>query len=150
MFAGAGSAPIRPLSDPLAAQASALEACKVFTIEEVGKAAGRTFRRARPGSGPGGTTCDFLGGPEGSINVAITPSSSKKEFDDLKKLYAENGETVEPVNGVGDDAYWVGTRIYVRVDVKWLVIWNGDSSQPVARARNEVLAVAKLGVPKLR
>ena len=127
-FAGAVPAPIRPPSDSPAAQASALEACKAFTLEEVATAVGRNFRRARHGSGPGGTTGDFLGGPEGSINVSLSLSSSKKDFDDMRKLFAESGETVEPVSGVGDDAYWVGTRIYVLVGNKWLVIWNGDSS----------------------
>ena len=64
---------------------------------------GRSFRTARPGTQPGATTCAFLGGPEGTINVSVSPSSSKQDFDDMRQLLTEQGEKVEAVTGLGDD-----------------------------------------------
>ena len=130
-------------------QSAAPDACALFTLEEAGKATGRTFRRARPDKGPDGTMCSLVGGTGGSISISLSPSSSKKTLDDFRKLLAEQGEKVEPVNGVGDEAFYWGDRIHVRVGSRLLVIFNGDSSQPSARVRAEILALAKLGVTKL-
>lgn len=132
------------------AQGSAPEACALFTLDEAGKAVGRSFRRARPGKQPGATTCALLGGMGGTINISVSPSGSKKEFDEFRKVLADEGEKVEAVSGVGDDAYYWGARLYVRVGNRWLVMWNGDPNQPVEKGRAEVLALARLGVPKLR
>jgi hypothetical protein len=126
------------------------EACALFTLEEAGKATGRVFRRARPDKGPGGTMCDLIGGTGGTINIALSPSSSKKNFDDFRKLLVEQGEKVEPVPGLGDEAFYWGDRIHVRIGTRLLVFFNGDSSQPSARVRQEILALARLGVTKLK
>lgn len=132
-------------------QSSAPDACALFTLEEAGKATGRTFRRARPDKGPEGETmCDLIGGTAGTIRVALSPSSSKKTLDDFRKLLAEQGEKIEPVNGLGDEAFYWGDRIHVRTGSRLLVIYNGDSSQPSAKVRTEILALAKLGVTKLK
>ena len=132
------------------AQSSAIDACGLFTLEEAGKATDRKFRRARPGKGPDGTTCDLIGGTEGNIVVSLSPSSSKKTLDDFRKLLAEQGEKIEPVSGVGDEAFYWGDRIHVRVGNQLLVIFNGDSSQPSAEVRADILALAKLAIPKLK
>ena len=131
-------------------QSAAPDACALFTLEEAGKATGRTFRRARPDKGPEGTMCDLIGGTGGNINIALSPGSSKKTLDDFRKLLTEQGEKVEPVAGLGDEAFYWGDRIHVRVGTRLLVIYNGDSSQPSARVRQEILALAKLGVTKLK
>lgn len=131
-------------------QSPAADACALFRLDEAGKATGRTFRRARPGKQPGGTTCDLIGGTEGNIAVTLSPSSSKKTLDDFRKLLAEQGEKVEPVSGVGDEAFYWGDRIHVRFGSHLLVIWNGDSSQPSGRVRADVLALAKLAALKLK
>ncbi len=144
---------IAAAAEPVAqasAQDLAPEACALFTLEEVGMTLGRSFPRARPGKAPGATTCAFVGGTEGTINVLVSPSSSKKEFDDLRQLVIEQGEQVEAVTGVGDDAYYWDTRIYLRVGKRCLVIWNSDPSQPAAKVRADVLALAELGAAKLR
>ena len=131
-------------------QSPAPDACALFTLEEAGKATGRAFRRARPDKGPEGTMCDLIGGTGGTINIALSPSSSKKTLDDFRKLLAEQGEKIEPVNGLGDEAFYWGDRIHVRMGSRLLVIYNGDSSQPSAKVRAEILALAKLGVTKLK
>jgi hypothetical protein len=131
-------------------QSPAPDACALFSLEEAGKATGRVFRRARPDNGPEGTMCDLIGGTGGNISIALSPSSSKKTVDDFRKLLAEQGEKVEPVTGLGDEAFYWGDRIHVRVGTRLLVIYNGDSSQPSARVRTEILALARLGVTKLR
>jgi hypothetical protein len=131
-------------------QSPAPDACALFTLEEAGKATGRVFRRARPDTGPEGTMCALIGGTGGNINISLSPSSSKKSLDDFRKLLTEQGEKIEPVNGVGDEAFYWGDRIHVRTGSRLLVIFNGDSSQPSARVRTEILALAKLGVTKLK
>jgi|SRR5687768_2946191 len=131
-------------------QSPAPEACALVTLEEAGKATGRTFRRARPDKGPDGTMCSLIGGTGGSISISLSPSSSKKNLDDFRKLLADQGEKIEPVNGLGDEAFYWGDRIHVRVGTRLLVIFNGDSSQPSARVRSEILALAKLGAAKLK
>ena len=131
-------------------QSPAPDACALFTLEEAGKATGRPFRRARPDKGPDGTMCSLVGGTEGSIRISLSPSSSKKTLDDFRKLLAEQGEKVEPVSGVGDEAFYWGDRIHVRVGSRLLVIFNGDSSQPSARVRAEILSLARLGATKLK
>ena len=131
------------------AQSPVAEACALFTLEEAGKATSRTFRRARPDKGPGGTTCSLIGGTGGNISVALS-SSSKKDLDDFRKLLIEQGEKLEAVSGVGDEGFWWDTRIHVRSGNHLLVIFNGDSTQPAAKVRAEVLALAKLAVPKLK
>lgn len=132
------------------AQPPADDACALVPLEEAGKATGRKFRRARSDKGPDGTTCSLIGGTEGSINVSFSPSSSKKNLDDFRKLLAEQGEKIEPVSGVGDEAFYWGDRIHVRAGTRLLVIWNGDSSQPSDRARADILAIAKLSLSKLK
>lgn len=132
------------------AQAPPADACGLFTLEEAGKATGRTFRRAQPDKGPGATMCSLMGGTGGSLRITLSPSSSKKNLDDFRQLLVEQGEKVEPVSGVGDEAFYWGDRIHVRVGTQLLVIFNGDSSQPSARVRAEILALAKLGAQKLR
>ncbi len=126
------------------------EACALFTLGQAGQATGRTFRRTRPGSQPGATTCDLIGGTEGNINVVLSPSASKKDFDEFRTLLEDQGEKLEAVSGVGDDAYYWGTRIYVRAGARHLTIWNGDPMQPAADVRADVLALAKLAQPKLK
>jgi hypothetical protein len=138
------------LSGTAPPQSAPPDACALFTLEEAGKATGRTFRRARPDKGPDGTMCALIGGTGGNINIALSPSSSKKTLDDFRKLLAEQGEKIEPVQGLGDEAFYWGDRIHVRIGTRLLVIYNGDSSQPSARVRAEILALAKLGVTKLK
>ena len=136
--------------DRAIAQSSAVDACGLFTLEEAGKAVGYVLRRARPGKEAEGTTCSLNGGPDGNIGVTLSPSPSKRNFDDLRKLLTEQGEKPETVTGVGEDAYYWGTRIYVRARNQLLVITYPESKQSEARARALVLALAKLGVTKLK
>jgi hypothetical protein len=131
-------------------QSAALEACGLFTVEEAGKALSRKFSRTRQSQEQSGTTCRFQGAAGGTINLSLNPSSSKKEFDDFRKLLTDQGEKLEPVAGLGDDAYYWGRRINVRVGNRAFTIWNGEPSQPVDKVKSDVLTLAKLTVPKLR
>lgn len=126
------------------------DACGLFTLEEAGKATGRTFRRARLETQPGQTSCAFIGGTEGNINVTWSPSSSPRSFQDFRALLKEQGETVDAASGVGDEVFYWGSRIHVRIGNQTLVIWNGDPNQPVERVRAHVLALARMAVGKLK
>lgn len=131
------------------AQAPGADACALFTVEEAAKATGRTLRRAKPGTLGEGTTCSLSGGTGSNISVTLSPSPSKKEgFDELRALLVEQGENPQPVSGVGDDAYYWGTRIYVWARNHLLVI--DIPNEPEADVRAQVLALAKLGVPRLK
>jgi hypothetical protein len=150
----AGGAIVEPRTPPTAVpgiqgRGALPEACTLFTVEEVSKALGRPLGRSRQKQEPAGTTCAFSAAG-GTINISVTPSSTKKDFDDMKKLLIDQGVKVEPITGVGDDAYWWDNRIYARVGNRWLAAWNGDPRQPTDKVRKEMLALAALGVPKLR
>jgi hypothetical protein len=130
--------------------AAASDACAVLPPDEVGKALGVKISRARPSQEQAGTACRYQGGMMGSINFSLNPSTSKKDFDEFRKLLVDQGEKPEPVAGVGDDAYFWGTRIYARVGNRSLAIWNGEPSVPAAKVKGDMLALAKVAVQKLR
>lgn len=131
-------------------QAATGDACALFSVEELGKVVGRQFRSARPGTSNGSPTCAYQAGMGGALNVTISPSGSKEKFDEFRALLKEQGETVEAIPGVGDDAFFWGAHAYVRAGPIWLVAWNSDMTQPEDRARAEVLALVKAGAEKLR
>ena len=128
------------------------EACALFTVEEVNEATGRTdYRRGRPRSEPNASSCSYPAGIGGTINVTLSPTS-RKDFDDVRKLINEQGEKVLPAPGIGDDAYFWGNRIYVLVGSQALTIWNGDTMDvdPEENVRASLILLAKKGVSKLR
>lgn len=127
-----------------------VDACTLLTLDEATKITGRTFRRTRPGRQGDATTCALTGGTERNIDITLSPSASKKDSDDFRKLLIEQGEKLEPVSGVGDEAFYWGNRIEVRVRNQTLVIAYGDLNQPSAKERADVLALAKLSVSKLK
>ena len=133
------------------AQAAAPEACGLITLDEANKATGRNFQRARPGKGQGdsGTTCDFISGVDGTLILTLS-DSSKKDHDTFRQLLVRQGQKLEAVPGLGDDAYFWDDRINVLSGTRLVVIFNGDPMQPSAKVRPMVLALARLAVTKLK
>jgi hypothetical protein len=132
------------------AASQTVDACGLFTVEEASKVTGRSFIRARLDKEAEGTTCTLTGATGSNIGVTLSPAPVKKVSDDFRKLLADQGEKTESVSGLGDDAYFWGNRIYVRARNQLLVITSLDVRQAEAKARVEILALARLGVPQLK
>jgi len=143
---GAIAWPVEPRLD---AQSAVPEACSLLSVEELEKALGRQFGRSRQRQEQSGTSCRFTAGTGGSITVSVA-ASSKADFDQFRKLLADQGNKPAPVSGVGDDAYYWDDRIYVRVGSRAISIWNGEPQQSAEKRRAEVLTLAKVLAPKLR
>jgi len=80
--------------------------CALITQAQVSEALGVSVDAGKPIARPG--TCQWFGkGRFATITVAVTRAgkSPVEQFNDGKKGIA--GVTVEPVSGVGDDAYYV-------------------------------------------
>jgi hypothetical protein len=133
----------------LDAQTAVPEACSLLSVEELEKTLGRQFGRSRQRQEQSGTSCRFTAGAGGSITLSVA-ASSKADFDHFRKLLADQGNKPAVVSGVGDDAYYWDSRIYVLVGSRTMTIWNGEPQQPAEKLRGEVLALAKALAPKLR
>ncbi len=132
-----------------AGQAPALDACAVLTVQELSLATGVTVQRPRPDSAPeGDSICRFRAGPD-TLTIAIG-ASSRADFDDLRKLLVDQGNSVEPINGVGNAAYFWDNRIYVLAGTRSFSVQVGEAA-PVSDKRQQMaLAVARMVAAKLR
>ena len=135
-----------------AAKKAAPDACSLLTVDEIKSVVGSStiVRKGSPRSGgtEKGTRCSF-GVASGSLAVALewrTP----QEHEDFKKTLRDAGERLEPVSGIGDDAFLMGERINVHVGNKGFALWFADRHSVRPREKEEILALAKLCVAKLR
>ena len=128
------------------------DACSLLTVDEIKSVVGLStmVRKGRPRSGgtEKGTQCSF-GVASGSLALALewrTP----QEHEEFKKTLRDAGERLEPVSGIGDDAFLMGERINVHVGNKGFALWFADRHNVRPREKEEILALAKLCVAKLR
>ena len=128
------------------------DACSLLTVDEIKSVVGSStmVRKGRPRSGgtEKGTQCSF-GVASGSLAIALewrTP----QEHEEFKKTLRDVGEQLEPVTGIGDDAFFTGERINVHFGNKCFALWFADRHNVRPREREEILALAKLCVAKLR
>jgi len=80
--------------------------CTVLTEAQIGAATGATIGAGSPIARPG--TCQWSGSGKIvtlTINQLRAGKSPVEQFNDGKKTFP--GITIEPVTGVGDDAYYV-------------------------------------------
>ena len=134
------------------ASSPAPDACSLLTVDEIKSVVGSStmVRKGRPRSGgtEKGTQCSF-GVASGSLAIALewrTP----QEHEEFKKTLREVGERLEPVTGIGDDAFFMGERINVHVGNKGFALWFADRHNVRPQEKEEILALAKLCVTKLR
>jgi len=107
-----------------AAHASAADpvACDVLTPAQVSAALGVSYDKGTPIARPG--TCQWVGKPKFATLTIAVPRGGKspvEQFNQGKKNGLAGAVTVEPVSGVGDDAYYVyitGTTRAVGLVVK--------------------------------
>ena len=96
------------------AGADSLDACALFTRDEVAKASGEEARKPRPNNvnrafHSSCTTTSSTG--QLSVNVYIERADSKEVFQlSLKALKGvaknQTSQALKPVSGLGDEAYW--------------------------------------------
>jgi hypothetical protein len=101
--------------------------CQVLTQAQIAAATGATVGAGSPIARPG--TCQWFG--QGKIvTLTITlPRNGKSPVDDFNASKAQKlpGVTVEPVSGVGDDAFYVGYAGANRAGLG-IVVKKGSSS----------------------
>ena len=96
------------LSPVPVATADSLDACALFTREEVAKAAGEGARKPRPSRSSCITTSST---GQLSVDVSIEPAGTKEMLQmKLKMLKGvakdQTSQALKPVSGLGDEAYW--------------------------------------------
>jgi hypothetical protein len=139
----------RPAVAASVLQAPALDACTVLTLQELSSAAGVTVQRPRPDSAPqGDSVCRFRAGTD-TLTLAIG-ADKQANFDELRKLLIEQGNSVEPVTGVGTAAYFWDNRIYVLAGTRSFSVQVGEAAPVSAKHQQMALAVARQLAAKLR
>ena len=139
-----------PLHAAAAENTSALNACSLLSTEELGRLLDSPIRRPRPGTAEKGTACRFAVGGTDSLNISLWPTTPK-DFDEFKKMLADNGASLENVSGVGDAGYYWDNRIYARTGNNGVTVWLGSPAEGVdQKQRQMVLSVAKAAVNRLR
>jgi hypothetical protein len=169
------SAALSPLSAQPAGQqgkAATRHACSLLSVTEIRDITGRPDMPAHsygdePGEGAGGgSSCNYGGETLTSLSahpprvgIVLIPGAAGERFiDRRRKSLGQGGCKVEPVAGVGDEAFFEcqgpkGQEI--RLDVKagaydLLILMEVVPSATVASVRPTVLALAKAAVAKLR
>lgn len=144
----AGDAPspssshVQPGSPP--SNSSNVDPCTFFTKAELESAVGYPLGPAKAGRGE--PTCRFPNPTRGTVTVRAGDLVTPAQFDTLK-LYT--GSDIEPVSGVGDQAFLWGARIYVLSGNRQLMI-NLDKHELTPEVRATLTSLGKLGVPRLR
>jgi hypothetical protein len=151
------------LASPLTvmAQAGGPTACSIINAEELKQLTGLrdVLRRgpvaADPSELPKGITeCEYLG-----LSFSLSTRMTREWFDRTRQDQIKQGTKVEPVSGLGDEAYyWWDPRpgtyrqvgIALRSGSYRLAIMDMASSDSIQAAKATVLKAAQHTAPKLR
>ena len=136
-------------------------ACSIIDVAELKRLTGRTdiLRRGPVPSDPsetpkGLTECEFLG-----FSFSLASPATKQWFDGTRADQVKQGTKVQPVSGLGDDAYYwwdprPGTHrqvgIAFRTGTSRLVIMDLVPSDSVEAVKPVLLTVAKAVAGKVR
>lgn len=146
MLVPAGPAAVIPQSRT-GATSPATTACSLMTPQEIAGITGTRIRDGEPHDVTEGTECRFRSSDGNWVHVALGPIDAKT-FARYRGLLGTQAETQA---GVGDEAYfWGNVRIHVRVGTNALTLGIARNDQGDATTRAQVLALAKLGAPRLR
>ena len=148
---------------PLAvmSQAGGPTACSIIEAEELKRLTGlRDVLRQGPVAADasevpkGITECEYLG-----LSFSLTTRMTREWFDRTRQDQIKRGTKVEPVSGLGDEAYyWWDPRpgtyrqvgIALRSGSYRLAIMDMASSDSIQAAKATVLKAAQHTAPKLR
>jgi hypothetical protein len=146
MLAHAGAAPAFTQRGP-GTTTPVRTACSLITPQEIAGITGGRIRDGEPQTVSEGTECRFRSSDGGWVNIALGPMDAKT-FAQVRRLV---GTQAEVQAGVGDEAFfWGNVRIHVRVGTQTLIIGFARNDQGNATTKAHVLALAKLGAPRLR
>jgi hypothetical protein len=146
ILAHAGPAAVRAQSGP-GAPSPGRNACSLITPQEIAGITGTQIRDGEPQAVPEGTECRFRSSDGNWVHVALGPTDAKT-FATFRKLLGAQAETQA---GIGDEAYfWGNVRIHVRVGTHSLTLGLARNDDGNAKTKAQVLALAKLGAPRLR
>jgi hypothetical protein len=146
MLAHAGAAPAITQRGP-GTTTAVRTACSLITPQEIAGITGTRIRDGEPQAVPEGTECRFRSSDSDWVNIAVGPMDAKT-FAKVRELV---GTQAEMQAGVGDEAFfWGNVRIHVRVGTQALTIGFARNDQGNATTKAHVLALAKLGAPRLR
>jgi hypothetical protein len=146
ILAHAGPAAARAQTGP-GATFPGRTACSLFTPQEIAGITGTQIRDGEPQAVPEGTECRFRSSDGNWVHVALGPTDAKT-FATFRGLLGAQAETQA---GIGDEAYfWGNVRIHVRVGTRSLTVGLARNDDGNAKTKAQVLALAKLGAPRLR
>jgi hypothetical protein len=94
-------------------------ACPLLTEAQIAAALGTTVDAGKPIARPG--TCQWFGkGKFATLTITLARNGqSPVDSFNAGKTQKLPGITVEPVGGVGDDAYYIGTRERIEQASVW-------------------------------
>ena len=144
------------------AQASGgtLDACSLLSPAEFKQITGREDilkrgpQAAAPDEVPAGVSeCEFLG-----FSVSLVDKVTHEGFETTRKQLAQSGNKIQPVSGVGDEAYlYEGTgrayrqlAIVMRVGERRLSFMDLVEPDSVEAVKPVLLKLGKAAAPKLR
>jgi hypothetical protein len=122
-------------------------ACSLFTPQEIAGITGTSIRDGEPQAVPEGTECRFRSSDGNWVHVALGPTDAKT-FATFRKVLGTQAETQADI---GDETYsWGNVRVHVRVGTQALTLGIARNDEGNAKTKAQLLALAKLGAPRLR
>ena len=138
-------------------------ACSYFQASDLLRITGKKDianegpRASKPGeTGPGTTECDFL-----SVSMTVTSNMTPEWFARDKKMLEQGSKPwkVQPVSGLGDEAYYMSDQrsgsnrsvgVVYRKGKKRITVGTMVPSDSVETIKPALLEIAKLALPKIR
>ena len=133
---------------PPPVSATNVDPCTFFSKVELESAFGATFRPPRKGLDA--PSCKSYSATVGTVTWYAGEQIPRARFD---SLYTLIGPEAEPLNGVGEAAYFWGPKLYVFNNGRQLVI-NVSALIPTGeltpQLRTALTSLGRLGAPRLR
>ena len=143
-----GESPSTPAQTTETAAASDVRACDVLTKADAEKALGKAVQLLPNDGGPAALDiCQYGYHGErladvGNVSVTLQPV----DIASVRKGVVDSGETPEPVDGLGDSAFWSPNYgLYVGKGDRTAIYLLGANGMTDAKARSIELARATLG-----
>jgi hypothetical protein len=126
----------RPNGPSNTVSAAPLDPCSFLTKEDLGSALGRVFTDGK--ATPNEPSCTFGSANGGTVTIALPSAAvSATEFSAWKEMAGGQAETV---SGIGDAAYFWGSRLYVH---------QGNRTATISIADADLTPELKAGLRKL-
>lgn len=125
------------------------DACRLLSADEIAKLVGQPVGQPSPAEAEEGTACRFSTATD-AVLISLWPTDDRA-FEDYRGTLSARGAKLELAPEVGDAAYFMDDRLYVRKGTQALtVVIMGGGDGVDARRRETVVAIAKAGLAKLQ